>query len=172
MKRFLLLFLAIPLIASVNFTASLGMFAPSAEYFKSVYGNPIINFAAEGEFSFGIASLFAGVDFIKKGGQLTYTKEDVNLTMIPVSAGVRLHLVKFFFIDGGFGNWFYKEKASFSEESGTATGFFVGAGAKFNFIPGKYFRIRVKYSRAKKTENNFESDLSGLQGEVGVGFSF
>lgn len=172
MKKLLFVFLAIPLLASVNLTISGGAFFPKADYFKDAYGSTIINLSAEGEVSFGALAIFTGVDFTKKQGELTYSKEPVNLTLIPITAGIRFYFMKNLFLDGGMGSWQYNEKTDFDKSSGSVTGYFAGLGIKYNFGDSTYFRLRLKYTHAKKTIENLESDLSGIQAEVGIGYSF
>ncbi len=172
MKKVLLFLLTLPLVASVNFTLSGGMFSPRASYFKEVYGSSIFNPEAEGEVSFGPFGAFLGVDYIRKQGKLTYSKEKVNLSIIPISLGMRFYFMKMFFADAGIGTWSYSEKTNFISASGSSMGFFAGLGMKYEFGGSTYFRLRTKYSISKKKQNKIESDLSGFQGEVGVGFSF
>jgi len=172
MKKLLFVFLAIPLLASVNLTISGSAFFPKADYFRNAYGSTIINFAGEGEVSFGSLALFTGVDFIKKQGELTYSKEPVNLTLIPIKAGIRFYFMRNFFLDGGMGSWQYSEKTDFDKSSGSVTGYFAGLGMKYNFGNSTYFRLRMNYTHAKKIVANLESDSSGIQAEVGIGYSF
>ncbi|GEM_PF-2506537 len=172
MKKIFLIFVAIPLLASVNITISAGGFFPKADYFKDAYGSTILNFAAEGEVSFGSLALFTGLDFVKKEGELTYSKEKVNLTLVPILAGLRFYFMEYFFVDAGAGSWQYSEKTDFDKSSGSVTGYFAGLGTKYKFGDSTYFRFRIRYTHAKKTVEGLESNLSGIQAEVGVGYSF
>ena len=172
MKRILIIFLAIfPLWAGVDLTLSGAMFVPKASYFRDAYGSTIPSFSLEGEYRIlPMVGTFLGIDYLHKTGKLTYSGEEVTLRVVPVNAGIRFHFLTFF-ADLGVGSWNYNEKASFETASGSLTGFFVAAGLRYSLIKF-HFRVRAKYSVAKKKTEDLESDLSGLQLEAGVGVSF
>ncbi len=170
MKKFLVLFFLLPLWAGVDLTLSGNLFLPKASYYKDAYGSTIFNFSLEGEYRI-IPSVgaFLGMDYLHKGGKLTYSAEPLTLTVVPVSAGVRFHFSSAF-VDAGVGSWNYSEKAEFASASGSLTGFFLGAGFRYTFTKF-YLRFRAEYSMAKKKVEELESDLGGLQLEAGVGIS-
>ncbi len=170
-RKLAIFLLIIPLWAGVDLTLSGAMFMPKASYFRDAYGTTIANFSLEGEYRImPLVGTFLAVDYLNKSGKLTYSGEKVTLRIIPVNAGVRFHFLTFF-ADIGVGSWNYSEKASFATASGSLTGFFVGAGVQYSLIKF-HFRLRAKYSVAKKKNDELESDLSGLQLEAGAGISF
>ena len=168
-------FLAGGLLFSGGISLSGFFFSPADDVFKSVYGQSAYELGAEGELEMGRFGVFAGLHYMQKKGTTTYTKEEVSLRLIPIIAGLRFYPVKggtSFFLEGGGGNWNYKEEASFATANGNITGYFAGAGLEFKMTGSFYFRFIMRYQFVKKEfgegEESYKSDLSGINTGLGL----
>ena len=145
---------------------------------KDVYGdfNPVFYL----DFAVNVAKpleLFFHIEYFNPAGELSYTKEETKLRIIPVELGLRFLISKGNFtpyIGGGVGYYFYQEENVIGKLSDNKIGFLGEAGFKI-FIAKKFFiDIKGRYTFLKVNVQQEEEsiDLSGLSILGGFGITF
>ncbi|MEN6312262.1 MAG: outer membrane beta-barrel protein [Acidobacteriota bacterium] len=123
--------------------------------------------------------LWAGADYYRKKGRLTYTLEDTTLRVVPLFAGLKVQStasrVKPYAALGA-GLFAYKESNVIGSVSGSKIGFVAQAGVLARIkgpvsvdIHARYTSVRVMAGEGTDAET---IDLGGLQGGLGVAIRF
>lgn len=184
MKKYILISAAILLMTAPLLQAQAGSFRieglvhyfqPSDNIFKDIYGSGM---AYGGEIGIRImdwVSLWAGADFYSQTGELTFTGEDTELQIFPIYGGLMFELPnQQFHPYAGFGVGYfqYKEESPIGSVDGGELGYIVQAGVRVNVVSSLFFDIKGSYSICKTQPADFEIDLGGLKGGIGIGFEF
>jgi opacity protein-like surface antigen len=161
--------------AAATFSLKAAYFLPSEQAFKDIYiGGAIYG----GEIGFRVAGPFGlwidGMYFQGKG-ELTYTKEETKLTLIPIGAGVRVD-----FMTGGLAPYggaglryyMYKETNVIGTAEANGAGLVGFAGVKLRVAKGFFFDLRAAYSYCKLTPADFTVNVGGLELGGGLLFEF
>jgi len=161
-----------------TFEIYLGSYNINEQRFKSVYetGGAIKGIILS-------SALFYNFDFyteIKafyKVGQLTYTKDETKLLLVPVSLGVRFVFpsqIILPYVGLGGDVYFYYENNFIGSVLNMAKGFHVLGGAYLQLgkkIP-LLLNVKLKYTTAKAKENDLRLELGGLEYGVSLALSF
>jgi len=115
------------------------------------------------------------------------TQTSVHLRVVPLTVAIKgsipVNKLEFYGI-GGIGAYFLETDLGSSEdshhghhdsdrESETLFGGFLGLGARFNVTPKIFLGLEGKYLwTTKSTFNNAETDLTGIQATLNIGFRF
>ncbi len=172
-----------PLVARADqrqgtFEIYLGSYSINEQRFKDVYetGGAIRGILLS-------SALFYNFDFyteIKafyKVGQLTYTKDETKLLLVPVSLGVRFVFpsqIILPYIGLGGDVYFYYENNLIGTVLNMAKGYHVLGGAYLQLgkkIP-LMLNVKLKYTSAKANEKDLSLQLGGLEYGLGLALSF
>jgi outer membrane protein W len=152
--------------------------ADGKNLFEEVYGKN--NLAYSLDLGYNVAKyvqVFLHGEYFSSKGELTYTKEETTLTIIPAELGCRFmySFARDMFCPYiGLGGGFYsiKEENIISPYSETKAGFFGEAGFAFYFVKYCFLDLKAKYVFLKIDGADGKVDLGGLALMGGIGFSF
>lgn len=161
-----------------TFEIYLGSYSINDQRFKDVYetGGAIRGILLS-------SALFYNFDFyteIKafyKVGQLTYTKEETKLLLVPVSLGVRFVFpsqIILPYVGLGGDVYFYYENNIIGTVLNMAKGYHVFGGAYLQLgkkIP-LMLNVKLKYTTAKAKNNDLSLQLGGLEYGASLALSF
>jgi len=151
-------------------------FQPTDQNFKEVY---------KGGLSFGgevivlsvweQIDIWAGGHYFTKKGELTFTKEDTTIRILPIYGGIKIRLNRqqalYPYIGGGVGYFFYKEENPIGKVTKGKIGVVGQAGLLFRrgvFV----IDLQVSYTYCKVKSGEFKENLGGIHGGVGFGIEF
>ncbi len=168
---------AVPKLAAERFSleAKGAYFMPTEQVFKDVYGGGPAFGAEVGVSLMGGLGLWAGVDYYTKKGKLTFTEEDTEITLMPVSGGIRLSLGAGMlrpYVGAGVAYVKYKETSVIGTVDKGDVGFLGQAGIRLYVSGGFFLDVQGRYSTCKAKPADVTADLGGLQGGLGLGISF
>jgi hypothetical protein len=150
-------------------------FVPSEQSFKNIYGEGMA-FGAEVNIKlWRFVDIWLVGNYYSKGGQLPFTKENTDMTLIPIGLGVKLRVKRGTFNPYiGFGPmiYMYEEKNPIGEAKGTAGGFIGQAGCYFRVIGRLLVDVSVNYSHCMAKPQRIKAQLGGIQAGIGLGFEF
>ena len=182
MKRILVLLAVALFISGVLHAEKLmielntSYFMPGEQAFKDIYGSGPA-FGAEISFSIvhGIDIWLEG-SYFAKTGELSFTKEETKVRIIPVGGGIRfsLPLKKIFSVYGGAGlNYnLYKEENVLGEVSKGSLGFVFKGGVLVSMLKMMAVDAFVGYSYSKMNPADFKVNIGGFKVGLGLGFRF
>ncbi len=143
---------------------------------KDIYGhfNPVFYL----DFAVNVAKpleLFFHIEYFNPAGELSYTKEETKLRIIPLELGLRFLISKGDFtpyIGGGVGYYFYQEENVIGQLSDNKFGFFGETGFKIFIVKKFFIDIKGRYTFLKVDVQQEEEsiDLSGfiIRGGLGI----
>jgi len=150
-------------------------FSPSENAFKDIYGGGMMYGA---KFSIGIRKnlllWLEGSHFSKKG-ELTFTKEETKLSMVPLGVGVgyRISSRSLSFYTGlGFNYYHYKESNPIGEVSKDGLGYVAKAGSYLKLTRGLLIDLFIDYSYCKIKPADFEINIGGFGLGTGIAYEF
>ena len=151
-------------------------FRPADQVFKDIYG--------EGTMFGGRLSLsvwkglvvWAGADYFSKKGELTFTKEETELEIIPLGIGLQyshpfsnaLHI----YGGGGLQYYSYSEKNPIGDVSENGFGFLAEAGSVIMIAGNLFLDIFITYSSCNIEPADFRINIGGFCAGVGLGIRF
>jgi hypothetical protein len=148
---------------------------PADSVFREVYGGGIAFGGEVGATLSKAFGLWAGMDYFKKDGQLTETKEETAITIIPLCAGVSLCLPGGRvspYLRVGAGYFFYKETSVIGTVKKGKLGFVGRAGVILGIAGPLFLDIQASYESCKVKPEDVEADLGGLKGRLALGLKF
>lgn len=159
-----------------------GLYLVQSKDFKDVYGSSAPSLGASLSYLHPLSdeeALGLSLDFnyIFATGQTTYTQEEVKLNFTPL--GLMVFYQRHFGIIApyaGIGVELfsyteqYPETFAISESKGSTIGYSFMIGSHIEIIPTLSAKLYIKHHVAKKTEEEFEINLSGT--ELGLGFTY
>ena len=121
--------------------------------------------------------IWLGVKGFYKSGQLTFTKEETELILVPISAGIKYYRqVGLFkpYLGGGIDYYLYYEQTPIGDTFDYTTGLHFQVGSYFHVIKSLPFwlNLNIKYTKAETEENNNKIDLGGLEYGIGLAIIF
>jgi hypothetical protein len=172
-----ILFTVMVILTSAMALAAVGVkvtyFSPSDAEFKSIYGGGPM-FGAEFDFS-----IMPGLDvwldggYFAKTGELTVTKEETKLTLIPIGAGLRykypLGMVAPY-AAAGARYYIYKESNVIGDVSGGGIGFVGRVGVLVSAVSAVNFDLSVGFSTCTMQPDDFEFNVGGLELSLAITF--
>jgi len=151
----------------------LGYFSPSNSDFRDIYGGGI-NFGAEVTYPIKkCLAVWMSLGYFSKKGNLTYTAEETDLRIIPLSIGVKGFLRAGGKIDvyAGLGldyNIYHEENVLGTVNDG-GIGFLVKAGGYIKLSAKVVIDIFLVYSTCSLEPAAFKFNVGGFQGGLGFG---
>jgi hypothetical protein len=150
-----------------------------ARYFsgdeEGVHNTFNLAFSLDIAYRFGKSiEVFVHTDYVSATGELSLTKEETTLTIIPAEAGGRFlfkgkNFVPYF--GAGLGLYLIKEENPIGTVEENGFGFFAEAGARI-YINIFFFDIKAKYLFLSITPVDESKNLGGFYILGGFGFSF
>jgi hypothetical protein len=140
------------------FSFGVSYFFPTEERFKTVYGNGL---AIDGELTIAVlkdVKVWVGASYLSKKGELTFTKEETKLKIMPLKGGLKYRILKGnlnIYVGIGVGYHQLKETNPIGDVSKGGLGYLAKMGGFFNMGGGGLFEIFTEYSycRIKPTSN-------------------
>jgi len=168
----------IAVLSSVAALASFGVkgiyFSPSDKDFKDIYGGGMMY---GGEFSFRIAKsldLWIGGSYFSKKGNLTYTRDETNLTLIPLGGGLRYRFMSGRkispYVAAGPEYFLYKESNVLGDVNSGGIGFIGKAGVLIGLAGSFGLEVHAGYSWCKFKPADFEINVGGVEFGAGIFF--
>jgi hypothetical protein len=142
---------------------------------EGVHSTFNLAFSLDVAYRFGRSiAVFVHTDYVSSKGELSLTKEETTLTIIPVEAGARyLFKGKNFipYIGAGIGLYSIKEENPIGTVEENGFGFFAELGTKI-YMQYFFFDIKAKYLFLSITPVDESKNLGGFYLLAGVGYSF
>jgi hypothetical protein len=113
----------------------------------------------------------------EREGALTFSKEKTRLWLVPISVGARyiapLGIINPYLGAGG-DIYFYYEDNAIGRTANSATGYHVLGGVYLRFARSLplMINLKLKYTWAKTTQNDFTIQLGGLEYAGGIALAF
>jgi len=150
--------------------------SPSDKAFRDIYGGGMMY---GGEASLGVwkgLEVWIGGSYFSKKGELTYTKEETKLEIMPIGAGVRYSysVNKNINIYGGVGvNYYsYKESNPIGDVNKGGLGYIGKIGSYMKVTGGLMIDLYVDYSYCKMKPADFKINIGGIEAGIGLGYKF
>lgn len=162
-------------VKKFSLSVGAGMRNFSEQLYKDVYGSSGITYNVDLGFKFGKSlEAFLHTDYFSKTGELTYTKEETTLKIIPVELGARF-LIKvgnggslFPYIGAGAGYYMYKEENFIGTVDEKKFGFFAEGGLRF-YLMGSFF-IDAKVKNVFLKVEDLQLGGFAFMGAIGISF--
>lgn len=151
-------------------------FSPSNQDFKDIYG---AGFMYGGEAALGIIGnldFFLAAAVFSQTGELTFTGEETDISLVPIRAGIKyfIHLTEAvdFYLGGGISYYLYEEINPIGEVSDSGIGYMGTAGINVFLSENFFIDVFGSYSSCKVQPDEFEVDIGGLEAGCGLGLRF
>ena len=160
---------------SILFELKGSYFSPTETLFKEIYGEGM-SYGAE--ISVGIwkrIDICVGGNYYTQKGELTFTKDETTIKIIPVGFGV-----KYRFITGtlnvyaglGFKYFLFNESNFIGDVSTAKMGYEGKIGVFLKIGSGIVFDVYLDYSYCKISPTSVETNIGGMNTGVGLGYWF
>jgi opacity protein-like surface antigen len=150
-------------------------FQPAEQAFKDIYG-PGTAFGAGGFIGLGKhLDLWVSGDYFQKQGELTFSKKETTVRIIPIAAGLRLRIPVSrinLYISGGAGYFLFKEENLIGTVTDSKIGYLGKAGCYIKIIRGLYMDGHFQYSHCSIQPLEVKADIGGLSFGIGIGYDF
>lgn len=166
--------------SAVEVEARAGYFIPSSRDVRAVYPNGL-SFGADISVPLlDVLSVWAGLDFFRKTGKLTYTEEPTTLRVMPAFLGLKLGSVRRSrplrpYAAAAAGYFSYKETNVLGTASGGRFGLVAQAGLLVRLAGRVSLDLHGRYTMVKapgKGEDASAAELGGFQGGLGIALRF
>jgi len=150
-------------------------FIPTEQAFKDVYGNGFRYGAELAVRVLGDLDVWLGGDLFLKNGELTFTKEETELRVIPVMAGLKYRLpVGSFdlYLAAGASYCFYNEESALGATTDSGIGVVGRLGTLIKVVGGLVIDLSFKYSYIPFDFPTVDVDIGGLEAGLGIGYRF
>ncbi len=183
MKKAIFVIIAITVLMGLSASATDFLYEFKAHYFnpteqrsKDIYGG---GWAFGGEFDIGVwESLYVYLSgsYYSRTGELTYTREETKLKIIPLAVGAKYH----FNISGGLNFYagagltynIFKEINPIGEANKNGIGFVIHSGLLAYVFEGLFLDGYVNYSYCKMKPANVDLNIGGFEFGLGIGYRF
>jgi hypothetical protein len=161
---------------SIYLLAAGGYFQPRDQAFKDVYGNSLA-FGVQADVGVwkGL-SLWAGIGYVSRKGELTLTEQETKLRIAPVFGGVKFRFLKAApvrpYVAFGVGYFIYKETSPLGAVDGSDIGYVGQAGISVKTIRSLSLELYARYSDCRTRPADLEVNLGGFELGVGLGYEF
>ena len=160
--------------AEILFSARLSYLMPAEQAFRDIYGGGIKYGGTMAVALFKNFDVFVDGSFYLKKGELSYTKEETKLSVVPVILGLqyRIKSGKFQpFFGLGAGYFAFKETNIIGDVSKSGLGFAGRAGALFFVTKSIFIQAYANYSHCRMTPADFTINIGGIEAGIGFGVS-
>ena len=150
-------------------------FWPVEQTFQDVYGAGV---QFGGQIFIGLGKhwdIWASGDYYRKKGELTFSKEETTVRIIPVAAGLRYRIPVnrcHFYISGGAGYFLFKEENIIGTVKDSKIGYLGKAGCFVKVFKGLYLDAHFQYAHCSIQPLEIKTNISGLSFGVGIGYDF
>jgi hypothetical protein len=150
-------------------------FSPTEEVFQDIYGG---GFTFGGEVSVGIwknLQFWIGGNYYRGDGELTYTKEEITLQIIPIGLGLKYLFpagIFNFYGAGGINLYQYKESNTLGEVKKGGIGYAGKIGVMVKVAKGLIIDLFGEYSYCKMMPADFTINIGGISAGIGLGYLF
>lgn len=152
--------------------------ADGKNIYEEVYGKNNLAYGIDFGYNFGkYFQVFLHGEYFSAKGELTFTKEDTTLTIIPLELGFRIKYMlgreMFYpYIGLGAGYYLYKEENVIGTLEEGKVGFFSEVGCNIYFIKYFFLDLKARYVILEIEGDEKTVDLGGLALMGGIGISF
>ena len=150
-------------------------FQPTESAFKDIYGGGM---SYGGELSVTIwkwIGMWVGGDLFSNKGESTFTKERIELQIIPFHGGLKFQLpnprIKPY-AGIGIGYFNYKETTPFSKVDKGNIGYIGQIGCLFKVVGGLFFDMKGSHNYCSAKPQDMRANLGGLRAGLGLGYEF
>ena len=162
-------------VKKFSLSVGAGMRSFSEQLYKDIYDSSGVTYNVDLGFKFGKSlEAFLHTDYFSKTGELTYTKEETKLKIIPVELGAR-YLIKvgngcslFPYIGAGAGYYMYKEENVIGTVDEKKIGFFAEGGLRFYLMSSFFIDAKVKNVFLKV--DDLQLGGFAFMGAIGISF--
>ena len=174
----ILILLILPgMIRAENFFAGLqtGYFSPSNEVFKEIYGSGFYFSGELGIDTWKRTALFLGLRYFSKKGELSYTKEEATLKIIPIHLGVRLRLSEqkiVPFLGASISLNFFRENVPSQTVLDTKLGFLVETGIFIRISKRYFIKFDFNYNHCQIKPFHTRINIGGINAGFGLKYCF
>lgn len=150
-------------------------FSPTEQAFKDIYGGGLMY---RGEVSIGLRKnldLWLGGGYFSKKGELTFTKEETKLQIVPIGGGLKYRIatgnVNFY---GGIGlyHFQFKESNPIGDVSKGRLGYVGKIGAFVEVVKGLIVDVYFDNTYCKMQPADFKINIGGIEAGIGIGYVF
>jgi len=117
-----------------------------------------------------------GASYFSKKGELTFTKEETKLRIVPIGAGVKYFFPVVEILDGyggvGINHYSYKEENPIGKVAKNGLGILVRAGGLVKVIKGIIIDFYINYSYCRMKPADFDINIGGFETGIGLGYKF
>jgi opacity protein-like surface antigen len=158
---------------------SLYYYSVGDSIYKDTYGKG--TFMLGGSLSYKVVQKFelrAEANYFQDKGEMTFTKEDITFSVLPIVLGLRIQFMKIKKLSPYFGAgidiYFYKENLPdrYEDVSDSTTGFHVEVGTYITVTKRFYFDVNVRFIKADAKPFDEKIKLGGIRAGIGIGLSF
>jgi opacity protein-like surface antigen len=177
---FILFNLSQPCLAeSFKIGGSVNYYSVTESIYKDVYGKGNLMFG--GALSCELIRMFelrAEANYFHQKGKMTISKEEITLTIIPITLGTRIRFIEIDrlspYIGAGFDFYSYKEELPdrFDDVSEHTTGFHVEGGFYVDATHSLYLDVNIRYTKADTEPFDETVRLGGIRAGIGFGIQF
>lgn len=150
-----------------------GCFQPRDQAFKNIYGNALALGAQADAGIWKGLSLWVGVGYISREGELSLTEDRTKLNIIPFFGGLKFRFLKTSicpYVALGAGYFRYQETNPLGEIDRGDIGYVGQIGVSLKTVRSLCFEVYARFSGCRIKPADIEANLGGL--ELGVGFGF
>ena len=182
MKRAVLMTLGLWLMGVTALTAGYrigikgSFFSSENQTFRTIYGSAA-KFGIEGGLDIAKNwSLWAGLDYLHKTGELTVTKEETRVSIMPLTLGVRYEIPAGpklrFHVGAGAQEVFFKEETVLGTAKENALGFIAAGGVVYRLADSVGIGFFLAWSTCKMKHEDIDFKVGGLDIGGGIDFRF
>jgi hypothetical protein len=181
MKKLMLLSLAAFFISGIAESSTFileikaGYFTPSDRAFKDIYGAGMTYGAEASIVLWRSIEMWLGGRYYQKMGKLSFTREDTELSIIPLGGGLQYRLSRgrlSFYVGAGLSYYLYKESSLIGEAKKGGLGYGAKVGGCLHVIKGLLVEIFGEYSYCRMNPADFEINIGGIEAGLGLGYRF
>lgn len=156
----------------ILFSARASYFSPTEQAFKDIYGGGMKYGATFAVNLFGDFDIYVDGSFLAKTGELSYTREETKISVVPLMLGLqyRIKSGKFQpFFGLGAGYFAFKESNVIGDVNKNGIGFAGRVGALFLFTKSLFLQVYSSYSYCTMTPADFTINIGGIEAGIGLG---
>jgi len=151
-------------------------FSSENSIFRDIYGGAA-KFGLEGGYDISSSfSIWIGLDYLHRTGKLTLTQEKTQISLLPLSLGVRYEIPagdKFLFqLGAGLQEVFFKEDSPIGAVKENALGLMVKGGALYQLNEKLGAGLFLSWSSCKMSREGVDFRVGGLDLGAAVEFRF
>lgn len=159
----------------VEILLSSGYFQPSETAFRDIYGGGL---TYGGQLNLKLASnwrLWVSLDYFSRSGQLTFTKEETELTIMPLGLGATYFQSlppAEVYLALGMHYFKYTESNPIGVAEKGGSGMSIEPGVAIKLFRGVLLRVYLKYSYCRLQPADYRINIGGLQPGLALGYRF